>query len=348
VIGITHLRHANCTGVTMATSAPSELAFRQRYSPNGEMTISAAGSVALHALVVGILLLFGAYVARLFLKPARPMPIVAVHLKKPGDGGRPASGDNQPGNGDGLWEEDKGQPGDQSQAGVDIDNETPALTKAEKIEAKRNLAPAIYRDTSKNDTDQARRWKRLQDATRRITRPGPNPNPKSDAPRGPATGPKLTKREQRMLRWNLHFPTSNPQDYLRQLAGLGAILALPLDDSSSPQYKVVRDLLTRPAQLAEEDLSKIQRIFWIDDNPANVRDVLTELGVNVQARRFIAFMPVELENKLFEMERKHMEKRYSRFDEDRIYETRFEVVGGTSGKVEPRLKSMKLKLSAPR
>jgi hypothetical protein len=342
-----------------ALRVPPEPEFWKHYSPHGEMPISAAGSVAMHILIVGTLLLFGAYLARLFIRPGRSLPIEAVRLDLGGGGGKPGGVGNKPGIGEAPFEDDTGKPSDETQEGkVDVPD-TPALTKVEKAEAKKNLDPESFRFARARDTDPVRKWVRLDDTMRRKTRDGLTPGKGEGGPgsgggkgKGKGTGEgdasgkgtgTMTQRERRMLRWNMHFPTSNPQDYVRQLNGLGAILAIPLDDSPTPNYKVVRDLMARPAKLLDEDLSEIKRIYWIDDNPTNVRDVMETLGISLRPPRFVAFMPVSLEKKLFDMEKEHMIKKYGSFDEERLYETRFRVVPGSGGKYEPVLMSMKLK-----
>ena len=69
------------------------------------------------------------------------------------------------------------------------------------------------------------------------------------------------------------FTAGDGPEYLKQLQGLGAILAFPVTGGEAPKYKVVRDL--RPGgKLLDEEISKIQRIYWIDDKPDAVRDVL--------------------------------------------------------------------------
>jgi hypothetical protein len=122
------------------------------------------------------------------------------------------------------------------------------------------------------------------------------------------------------LRWRLLLNTNNGPDYLRQLRGLGAILAVPVREKPDVEYQVVRDL-RRPARLLAEDVNKIQRIHWVDDNPESVRDLLATLGLNVRASHFKAFFPEELERQLFELEKKAAGGRA----EDEIYETRFRL-----------------------
>ena len=48
---------------------------------NGELPLSGAGSFALHALVVGFLLLWGLYLYSYFNKPSRNLPVESVRLE---------------------------------------------------------------------------------------------------------------------------------------------------------------------------------------------------------------------------------------------------------------------------
>jgi hypothetical protein len=134
-----------------------------------------------------------------------------------------------------------------------------------------------------------------------------------------------------MLRWTLLFNTRTGEDYVRQLRGLGAILAIPVKEGERPEYKVVRDLSQRPARLLDEDLSKIKRIFWMDDKPRSVREVLSTLGLPQRPSHFVAFMPHELEQKLL-----RLEKGYGGLEEDQIFETKFRIVE-RGGRFEPEV-----------
>src|SRR5207248_2356148 len=112
-----------------------------------------------------------------------------------------------------------------------------------------------------------------------------------------------------MLRWHMRFTASTGNEYVAQLADLGAILAFPVSEGGGEtEYRLVRDLKARPAQLLKEDLSQIQRIYWIDDKPRSVQDVTAALGLKIRPSRFVAFMPEELEKELHDMERAYVEK----------------------------------------
>src|SRR5262249_23045437 len=149
----------------------------------------------------------------------------------------------------------------------------------------------------------------------------------------------LTKREKRMLRWHMKFSANSGQEYISQLRGLGAQLAIPVSEGPPPVYKIVENKDLRPgAKLVDKDLATIQQIYWIDDDPKSVQDVLTYLGLRgYRPSRFVAFLPQKLEGELFNMERNHVEKKLRRaFDEDKIDETQFRVVNA-GGSWKPEL-----------
>src|SRR5207249_1222703 len=104
---------------------------------------------------------------------------------------------------------------------------------------------------------------------------------------GTGAGSKATlnQREKRMLRWNMLFTANTGPEYLAQLRGLGAILAIPVKESGHEvEYRIVRDLRP-PAKFLEEDVGKIQQIYWFDEKPNSVRDILNALGGDAAALR---------------------------------------------------------------
>ena len=113
---------------------------------------------------------------------------------------------------------------------------------------------------------------------------------------GEGTGRMLNEGEKRMLRWSMKFNTGNGADYLRQLT-----------HSRHPgrarrpqrQFKVIRDLWRPHPPLLDEDLSQIQRIWWIDDNPRSVESLMAAMDYsNLWPLRVVAFIPPELEEEL--------------------------------------------------
>src|SRR5437764_14636778 len=94
------------------SSLPEER-FWKRYSPHGELPLSGAGSFALHAFLVGLLVLLG-FLGVWFNRPSRTLPIEAVQLAGGGGGTRNGvEGRKDPGGRDEVVaDEQKRQAGD--------------------------------------------------------------------------------------------------------------------------------------------------------------------------------------------------------------------------------------------
>jgi hypothetical protein len=316
---------------------PGEESVWKRYSPHGELPLSGAGSFALHALVVGFLIL-ASFLGLWFVKPSRNLPVESVRLDLGGGGGsRTGEGLDKPGIGHGPEAVAQGQ-------------DNPQQGNKEEAPPRPDLTPAEVKDLSlqfDNETvrriqqgpDSMKAFARLNDNVRRKLADGLNPGKGrggSGSGGGKGTGvgtgegggrgegkQNLSRREKRLLRWTMRFNTQTGGDYVRQLRGLGAILAIPVKEGKGqpPEYRIVRDLSSRPAKLLNEDIAKINRIFWIDDNPRSVMEVMAVLQVRGRPSHFIAFMPIELEQKLFDLERA-----YKGLAEDDILETKFRIV----------------------
>jgi hypothetical protein len=305
---------------------PPDERFWRRYSPHGELPLSGASSLAVHLFIFGLLLLSAWLAFTVFRQASRTLPVDAVRLE-PG-GKSPGVGDAQ-GTGNGLIEDGKA--------------EDAAPNPIAKAEEKRPPLPANAdtgrpiqfdeKDLQRRDPGNARVFHRLDEVNQRIRgTQGPSRSGvgKDGGGGGPDTGAqdkaKLTKQEERMLRWSLIFDTQNGRDYVAQLNGLGAILAVPVGkDENKPDYKIIRDLKARPAKLLDEDISKIQRIYWLDDKPQSVKDVMAALGVEAKPSYFVAFMPEEVENKLLKLEKVYLDKHHKGRAERDILETRFRI-----------------------
>jgi WD40 repeat protein/biopolymer transport protein ExbD len=131
---------------------------------------------------------------------------------------------------------------------------------------------------------------------------------------------QVPPRQQRQLRWTLIFDTKDGNDYLKQLNGLGAFLAIPGPDG---KHFVIRDLMKRPVEMKEEDLAGIDRIFWVDDRPESVQGLARALGLPRTPEHIAAFFPPRLERELLD---KETARPGGPVSEDRIAETRFKIV----------------------
>jgi hypothetical protein len=311
-----------------------------KYQPNAEGILSWHASAALHALIFGGILLWSLYLAAFFFgKPNRSLPMEAVTFQDAGGGGTKDGTGDGPGGphaplSEGAQEGDKPTSGDTKPSDADRPHLPDDLVK--KVEQEfaapdarfvKELPPGAMEKLLGLENDA---MKKMQD--------GINPSkgqggPGKDGGVGPGTGPgqgtgtkegtgkMLNEREKRMLRWSMKFNTRDGGDYLRQLEGLGSLLAIPVGPND---YKIV-DLTKRPLHMEDRDLSTIQRIWWIDDNPSSVMSLMRAMGIPGQPSRVVAFIPPELEEEIAKKE-----LAFHGLKEEQIYETKFEVrqVGG--------------------
>ena len=326
---------------------PPEEQFWQRYSPHGEAPLSLAGSVALHTLGLGAALLLIIYIASILSNTTQSLPVEPVRLDLGGGGGKKTGiGDDK---GIGKAREDLGPQDTEPQPGIDDAPRRPSLDKVEKAAVENKFDAVDARHITQSNAEPVKAFARLDDNLRKKLADGLNPGKGKGGTgsgggdgtgtgtgSGSATGAgkaKLNQREKRMLRWHMRFDARNGPEYLAQLRGLGAILAFPVTDGAEPTYKIVRDLKSG-GKLLDEDISKIQRIYWIDDKPRSVQDILNALGIGLPKTpsRFFAFMPQKLEDDLFAQEKRYVEKILKRhFKEDKIEETIFRAVPTSTG-----------------
>lgn len=321
---------------------PPEESLWVRYSPHQELPLSGAGSFALHALGIGLMILVG-FLASLFGfgKSNREIPIEPVRLKIEAGGGGQIDGQGT-GRGRGKWKDrEMVDPGAENDPGETLtEDPRPRLDPSQVA----SLPPAIKSNPAlseylKNNHPNLANFvgtgKAAEDKLRAAVRRQPSGSPGRGGPgtdggrgsgvgqnEGPGSGGDgtLTRREKRMLRWTMIFntdPHMKGRDYLQQLQGVEAILAIPTPDGN---YHIIRNLKQYPAQPRAEDLSQIDRIYWRDYDPKNVRDIAILLGLPGVPNHFAALMPQSFEEKLYKLE-----KEYRGLSEDQIYETKFKL-----------------------
>ena len=324
---------------------PPDEQFWRRYSPHGEAPLSIAGSIALHTLGLGGALLLIIYIASLFSNTTQSLPVEPVRLALGGGGGKPVGSGEDPGIGIAPHEHLPQDPNPQT--GIDDAPRRPALDKVEMSKVEEKFAPADARYINQSNSELVKALARLDDKSRHNFKPtdglepgqgkggtgsgggiGEGTGPGEGAGKGPGKA-TLNKREKRMLRWHMRFTANSGPEYLAQLRGLGAILAFPVTEGADPTYKVVHNLELGRGKLQDDDLSKISRIYWIDDKPQSVQDILAALGLSLPMTpsRFVAFMPQKLEDELFKLEKNYVERVLRLpFNEDKIEETVFRAV----------------------
>src|SRR5581483_7683830 len=135
-----------------------------------------------------------------------------------------------------------------------------------------------------------------------ILPPAPVGSPDRVGPKGgpPGGGPSIRNEQtrKRELRWTLVFTTRNGDDYLAQLRGLGAVLAVPQPDG---RFLVFRNLGEHPARGRLEDADQLAGIRWYDQRPESIRSLAGALGIELPSA-IVAVFPGQFEQSLLRKE----------------------------------------------
>ncbi len=288
--------------------APPEEQFWERYNKRLEFPLSTAVTVLIHALVAGLLVLVLSYLMN-GSKVVSAVPVSLVEVV-----GQDDDGDGSAGSGrvDNPIEK---APTDPWQASRDL---LPNPADLPKVEAEiRKLLEDPERAVAISPANGAQ-YDQLDETLRKkfLQEPGGN--------KGAGNGPGgiANDARSRSLRWVLRFTTTDGQDYLDQLAAMGAVILIPLP----PENKECSYFpnLKKPGErrlATEGDLKKLAgQVRFSDARPESVRAVCEALSVKEKARTFWAFFPKGLED---ELARKEMGYR-NRRPED-VAETVFRV-----------------------
>jgi hypothetical protein len=129
-------------------------------------------------------------------------------------------------------------------------------------------------------------------------------------------------RKRRMLRWRIHFDTKDGNDYAKQLEALGAILAVPADRPG--KHRIIRDLSRRPAQGSVEDLARMQRIWFVENDSRSVRALSKALGLRPVPPLIVVFFPQYIEDELVRKELAFAKRKEGEIEETtfRFFRTR--------------------------
>lgn len=330
------VKSTGATATRKDPKGPPDERFWERYSPHHEAPLSGVGSLLLHVLGIVAIVLIALGVARLD-KGNRRIDISGV--ARAGGGG--GSG-NAVGPGAGTAETPAEDPGTQPMPMTPMPMVEPRdpvdieTAKTKEPETQPDIRPISSAEAKKAlaQLDSSVRKKLMNFGNAGAGGGvGPGSDGGKDGGKGLGEGPgvgsgsgKISQREQRMMRWTMNFSTRSGGDYLQQLSGLGAFLAIPTPGTNPPEYKLIRDLTARPPRLLEEDLSQIKRVFWVDNKADSVRSISTALGLNMQIDHFVAFMPPDLEQKLVRLERAYRDRQ-----EDQIDETIFGIRRSSTG-----------------
>jgi hypothetical protein len=320
---------------TQTTAPPAEQTqppderFWIKYSPHHEMSISSLASLVWHTLAVVLMVVVAWFVAS---GSHDDMPIELVDYSGPGSGG--TGTDAKMGQGSGLVEAATA-----SDLPPDAKNPTEPLHDVTdlQISPKQLLDDVILDKDSQREllkitehgTQAMKQLAKLDKDMRKALLSGGTGSAGANGGTGggdqggngnqPGSGGTINnKRVKRKLRWTITFNTQSGDDYLKQVQVLGAILAF---HTPGGELKCVKDLTRRPAKLEDDNVQKMDRIFWIDDRRDSVEQLARAMGLEFVPDRIYALFP-----KSFEEELLKQELAFGHKTEDQIIETRFQVL----------------------
>jgi hypothetical protein len=322
---------------------PPDEKFWKRYSPHNEAPLSGVSSFALHVLAIPLLLLVAFVVSKIKDDDEnRSLPVDVVRVKFSGGGGSPKGIGSGPGGLDATEnKQEQGsteRPSEQKPAPEDPPK-APSVASQERLKTEFNNDPNIKRLFLKGTQASARLFdldRDVREKLRQNVNSGPGrgqggagrdggKDTGKDKGVGAAEGAgpgALNQREKRQLRWAMTFSTQNGNDYLDQLHGLGAIVAIP---HGGGEFLVIHNL-RKPREAKVEDITKFNRIYWVDNKPQSVMSLAMALRLPEAPPFFAAFFPKELERKLLDRELAYLNRRHPGKVEDDIHETKFDVV----------------------
>ena len=280
--------------------------FWRRYSPCHELPLSSASSLCVHVLVVSFLL--AASLSALARKESHgdELPLAIYPDDSPASTANEAPGLLAPKNDD-----------------------DPPIVSIPAARSSRQPLPenleepkATVRDFPELNSSQPGRM--ILDATSAIDAlakigetsepllgPAPaDPHAPTTEKNNPRSPPNDLRSDKVRPRWQVNFTVADARDHLRQFAGLGAILAFP---DGAGRYHVFRALDRRQAGKVE-DVSKIERIWFIDQNVETVAGIAQLLGMRGQPKMLVAFFPKELEAEMERLEKAHREQKKAATD----------------------------------
>jgi hypothetical protein len=314
-----------------AQPPPFEPPFWTRYSAHHEFPLSSATSISLHVLALVFMIVAGWFVANLLEKDKLEVGTLEESTFAGGGGNRQgegnAPGDRPPVSGTENVDTPKNEPVKPSGPVAADSLKKPILDPLDVMLDDKdgrtiNQANEAVQSLSKLTKDARSKLFNSIGPGKGLGGPGKDGgkgtgNDKGEGAFSGAGKSKFSSRQQRVLRWVMRFNTFNGNDYRRQLAGLGAILAFPQPEGG---YMVYRDLNQKPAKGEVEDIASIKRIFWVDEKKDSIRSLADAMGVPVPDGPIVAFFPEKLEAELLRKELAYKGKK-----EEDIKETHFKI-----------------------
>jgi hypothetical protein len=293
--------------------------FWEQYSKRLEFPLATVSTVLIHVLVAALLVLTLTVLMKHEDRSGVPVKLV------PEMGGLDDEGSGQAGSGGQNDPLREGKPIEAAQADalpspIDLNNIKQDLRKSIIDDASGDTPIADANAKAYSELDKALLDKLMNPGARKGEGPGKGTGADGSAGAGPG-GVGASSSRARSLRWVMKFRTNN--DYVAQLAALGAELLIPLPDGRTCLYfSDLKDPKSR-RQISLDEVGRIakNRLQFGDSRPSSVREVCDALGVTEPAKSVWAFFPKGLEEQLAQKEIGYRNRR-----PDDIEETKFRVI----------------------
>lgn len=118
---------------------------------------------------------------------------------------------------------------------------------------------------------------------------------------GDGEGPGvMTQRAYRKDRWEILIRFTSGEEYVEKLGKLDSMIAFP---EGNGQFRLFRDLKGKSATVeTSTGLSKLNRIWWLNNDPEAVGALAQALGMTTSPGRAYIFVPISLEQALLKKE----------------------------------------------
>jgi hypothetical protein len=285
-----------------------EQPFWERYNDRLEMPISTAFAV----LVFSLSVLFLVLAMREGRPSKNPVPLSFL-------GGDDDSGDGSPG--DGGQELAVGAPASAAELSK-LTNNVPLSEVKDNLREKLDLGG----DIDISDNEAAALSQLNSDLQKKLL--GARSGSGNGTTGGEAAGGKgpggfgASSTYARALRWVLKFETSNGQDYVNQMSGIGGVIMVPVPPDGKTMVLFTDPKNPQPKTATDADIEKYTKLIqFAEANQDNVKAVGVALKLTFVPRSFFAYFPRELEEKL-----SSLEKNYQNKPAEQIRKTVFKVI----------------------
>lgn len=285
-----------------------EQPFWERYNQRLEMPVGVAIAVVMFATAVAFVVYFTGRDG----PNKKPVPMVFA-------GGDDDSGDGSPGGGGQLAD---GKPPSTEDQNLMVKDVALRENIEKEVRDKLDLEPGAEVPASESaalaqlDKDIRDKLLGARSGTGKGTSGGNN-----DGGTGPG-GFGASSTYARGLRWVIKFETSNGQDYINQIGGIGGSMLVPVPPDNKTMLYFKNPSTGQSTPATDADIQTVGGLIQFSEvNPETVKAVAGALKLSFTPKFFYAYFPHNLEEKLSALEKNYQNKK-----PEQIRKTIFKVI----------------------